>query len=507
MISTALLKEQLKRNWVMMILTLIGYLMAIILPIFAQGGGGNNVIRAQRLIDLLAMTNPAMLIATIVVPFSVIMLLFTYLFNPKAQAMYYTLTDSKSQLFWTSVVSALILIIVPLIILTGVLFIRIRFPGDVSLINYPASLFSPGAVGGNRINTFPVIATFFMRTVTSFMFYFTLFLLAVTLSGNWVIATGIFGILPFIPLAVQRLFQAIANTYVFGFFSPNTVTWQRIMAYTNPLAWMETWGRSTNQSTFFLIYIGVTLIALLLAAAAFASRKLEQGTNTIVFPIFKNLLIFLLSVAGMIAMGAYFMSVLHGRWFVYYGFIIGFIIVYCVTQMAFGKTFNIIDKVKWIMPMIGIAAAIYGIMFLVTTFAMRPYTQHIPNASQIAGVYVSHETPSINDNDFTSSSTAIEDSITLHEQILATRTITGDDWDDLRSSERRDIRSDERDHRSDMRDAFWDSATGGGRRFREEGGQHLYIVYLLNNGDRIYRRYALPGWFLYQQQADLPLTD
>ena len=507
MISTALLKEQLKRNWMMMILTLLGYGMAIILPIFAQTGGANNVIRAQRLIDLLAMSNPAMLIATIVVPFSIVLLLFSYLFNPKAQATYQTLTDSRSQLFWTSVVSGLILMVVPLLILAGVLFMRVRFPADVTLISSPATLFTPSAIGGDRINTFGVITGFFGRSLVSFLFYYVLFILASTLSGNWIIATGLFGILPFMPFLVQRLFRGIADTYVFGFFSPDHVSWQTIMAYTNPLAWTETFGRSTNQSTFYLIYIGITLGVLLLAVSAFASRKLEQADKTIVFPAFKNLIIFLLSTAGMIAMGRYFMSVLHGRWFVYYGFIIGFALVYCIANMIFGKTFAIMPKIKWLMPMMGIVAVLYGGMFLITNFAMNGYTRHIPNQSQVVGVYVTHETPDIRDADFSRDTDDITSTRRLHQTIVGTRQITGDDWDDLTRSERSDLRGDERDHRSDMRDAFWDSVTGGGRRFREDGGQHIYIVYLLNDGERVYRRYALSGAFIHSLELQTFLID
>jgi len=498
MISMALLKEQLKRNWMVMILTLLGFGFSVILPIFSQTGS-HNVLRAQRLIDLLGMSNIPMMIATIVIPFAVVLLLFSYLFNSKAQSTYQMLTDSKSQLFWTSVVSGLILIVVPLLVLAGTLLIRVRFPMDTGLIDYTSALFSPSAIGGARINTLPVIAGFFGRTLVSMLFYYVLFIFASTLSGNWVIATGLFGLIPFVPIFVQRFFRGIADTYIFGFFSPDQVSVRTILAFTNPLAWAETFGRSQNQSTFFMIYIGITVGLLLLAVSAFVSRKMEQADKTIVFPAFKSLLIFLLSVAGMVVMGRYFMSVLHGRWFVYYGFIIGFALVYCITNMIFEKSFSIMPKIKWMMPMMGIVAVLYGGMFLLTTFGMNGITRHVPNQAQVTGVYVTVDTPTdLQDSDFSRLDADITDTRQLHQRIVGTRQIRGDAWDDLTSSQRSDIRSDERDHRSDMRDAFWDSATGGGRRFREQGGQHIYIVYLLNDGERVYRRYALSGEFLYE---------
>ena len=73
--------------------------------------------------------------------------------------------------------------------------------------------------------------------------------------------------------------------------------------------------------------------------------------------------------------------------------------------------------------------------------------------------------------------------------------ISNREFRDLPREDRRDIRDDRSGHRSDMRDAHWESITGSGIQFANNGGEYLYITYLLNNGDRVYRRYALPSAF------------
>jgi len=512
MISTALMKEQLKRFWFFMPLSLLAYALFVIFPIYIHAGGrnaiGNIYTRAEGMLELLSMSNPVMLTATVAIPLIVVMLLFAYLFNPKATTTYYALTDSKHQLYWTSFINGLILIVVPLLILSLFLLIRVRMPVVIpdgfAALEYPSSLFSRQLASNAIINTFPVILGFFLRIVVSFVFIYALFLLAVTVSGNWVAAGFIFGLLPMIPLLLQRLIILIGSTYVFGFYPVRVWSVETIISYSNPLAWAWNWGERAAQPVFFLIYIGITIALMLIANACFVGRKIEKAEDTVVFSSFKSVLIFSLSVIGMITMGGYLMSLLSGRWFMYYGFVLGFLITFCITQMIFSKTFNIIPKMKWILPSAGVVGAFYGIMLLVTMFFMGGYTHHVPAVREVAGVHISANGFIQPGEEFYTDSETIEYTVSLHRQIVRTMNfrsnLTSDERKDLSSGERRDARTEQRDNRRNLREAFWQSITGGGNQFRDNGGQHLYITYRLNNGDRIYRRYALSGVFIKQNE-------
>jgi hypothetical protein len=305
-------------------------------------------------------------------------------------------------------------------------------------------------------------------------------------------ATLLFAGLPFIPAFFYRLGTLIANYYVLGFNPAGFIEPEVISSYIIPVTWASHWGR--NQSWYFVAYVAIALVMLLLANASFISRKIERGENMIVFNSVKNVLIFLLSLIGMLAMGGYMISLLTGRWFLYYGFVLGFAITFCVAQMVFEKSFRITQKVKWIMPLAGVVAALYGIMLFVTSVGMRGYTHQVPVESQVWGVYISQEAQLPTRDDFVTEREEIAETIVLHEQILDIHgDLTRRQIRDMTPRERREIREEQRDHRKDVRDAFWQSVTGGGIQFDDDGGEWIYITYRLHNGDRILRRYALSG--------------
>jgi ABC-2 type transport system permease protein len=501
------MKEQLRKNSPFMVISLLAYTMFIILPTLLPGG--RTLSRAQGMLDLLSMQNPVMLVMTVIVPFAVAMLMFSYLFNSRAMSAYHNFTDNKNQLFWTNMVTGLILIIVPLLITSLFLLIRVRVPVEAAMLEYPADLFSRGFTGNNVINTFPVIMSFFMRILISFVFFYGLWLLAFSLCGKWVISLLIFGAVPLIPVLFHKLFIMIGSTYVFGYHPNNVTSAETIISYTNPLAWFWSFGERANQPVFYLIYTVIAILLIGIANGCFISRKIEKAEDTIVFTSFKNIFIFFLSIVGMVAMGGFMTSILTGRWFLYYGFVIGFALTFCLAQMIFEKNFNIIKKVKWLLPSVGIVAGLYGIMLLITMFGMRSYTHYVPNANQVSGVYVSQEGFWQSGDEFITDSAVIENIIAIHRDITRTvnfrSNLTRDERKDMRRQDIRDFNDEQKDNRKDLNNAFWQSITGGGSQFRENGGEYIYITYLLNNGDRVERRYALSGNYIKRHELDIPL--
>ncbi|MCL2223185.1 MAG: hypothetical protein FWC20_12540 [Oscillospiraceae bacterium] len=502
MISTALMKEQLKRNWPVMFLILLGFAFFIVLPTLLPGG--NTPERAQDMLDLLAMRNPVMLGAAVIVPFAVAMLMFSFLFSPKATTAYQNLSDSKGQLFWSNAVSGMILLVIPLIIVSLFLLIQVRIPNPLptgdNALTFPTGLLSGGLVAGSILNTFPVVVAFFFRNLISFMFFYALWLFTFSLCGKWVMSAVIFGLLPVIPLLVHRLIMLIGSFYVFGYYPVDFVDYRTTLAFSNPVAWYHSFAESVAQPVFFLIYSAITLVLFGLASACFSSRKIEKADNPIVFTAFRNVFVFIVSVIGMVLLGGYVSSLLTGRWFLYYGFVLGFAITFCIVQMVFGKTFSIASKIKWILPLMGVVVALYGIMLLVTMFGMRGFTYHVPSEARVSGVYMSGDSFAPDRNAFDTDSRAIAEARFLHWHIVNTADfrsdLTRDERRDMSSAERRDHRLMRRDNRRELRDAFWEANTGDGRRFEDNGGQMLYITYLLDNGNTVYRRYALPAAFL-----------
>ncbi|MCL2531356.1 MAG: hypothetical protein FWE40_04265 [Oscillospiraceae bacterium] len=453
MISSALMKEQLKRFWPFMLFSALAYTLFVALPVLVQH-------MTPAIADLFAMRNTNMLALTVAVPFVITLLLFSFLFKPRATEAFYAFTSSKNQLFWTNAAAGFVLIAVPLALSSLLLLVD---------------------------GTFAATSAFFLRVLVSQVFMYALFLFGASLSGNWVVTTFIAGLLTAAPLLLHRLGLLIGEFYVTGYAPVNPMQPMTLLSYFNPLAWQFNWNRLA-QPIYYLIYLGIALVLLGLASTCFAARKIEKAENTIVFSTFKNVMIFLLSIVGMIAMGGLMINLFTGRWFLYYGFVLGFAIAFCVLQIIFEKNFNIKNKVKQIMPLAGVIAVLYGIMLLVTMFGMRGFVQYVPNQARIAYAYVNEKR------------VEVAEAVEIHEIILDaidTRSdLTRDQRRDMSGSERRDHNSDRRDVRSDMRDTHWQAITGGGRQFEEDGGQWLTITYVMQNGDRMYRRYALSVDFM-----------
>ena len=542
LISPALLKEQFKRFWPIALFAIIGYLLFVIMPVYVHEGGRNTYQSAAVMLDVLSMRQPFVLLMTLALPFIVVMTLFSQLFSEKT-AGFYSLADNKSQLFLTNSLAGAVLVLIPIIVSSLLLLITVRFPASFhgqAALSYPADLFSRGLASNAVINTFPVIAAFFARLAVSSLFYFTLFLLAVSISGKRAMAVALCVLLPFVPMTVYRFWRLVPSVYVLGFDSLNvpgtgeilsyanpwTWIWQSltngvayvfgfanvappnphgVTGFVNPITWHWNWGRE-GQGLYFVVYIAILLALAILAYLCFISRKTERANEPIVFRPLKNVMIFSLSVLGMVAMGGFFISLISGRWFLYYGFVLGFVLVFCMAQMLFEKSFNIMSKMKWLMPQMGVAAVLYGIMLLITMLVMRPYTHYVPDINRVAGVYVSFERRWVHNDAFITDPEIIRETVAFHERILDIRSdLTARQIRDMRRDDRRNIRTEQRDHRRDVRNANWQALSGGGRLFAEDGGRHLYITYLLTNGETIYRRYALSGALIGRLGGQNPL--
>jgi hypothetical protein len=539
-ISGAILKEQLKRFWPLMLFCMLGYFLFVIIPIYIHEGGRDAYLSAGAMLEVLSMRNPTMLLATVLVPFGVVFALFSYLFSERAESGFSKLASSKNQLFWSNTFASVIIIVVPLIVFCGLLMISVRFPatfGGNEPLYYPAEMFRQQLTANSLINTFPVVMTFFARLVVSFMFFFTLFLAVVTICGNGVFAAVLCAMLPFVPTLFYRIGRVIPSVYVLGYDSltaplttnvwsyTNPVAWiwesainaiaytfrlaevaapspTAVMGFTNPLTWFLNWGRET-QALYFIVYIAIILALVIIANLCFMLRKSERAGEVIVFRPLKYLFVFLFSVLGMLAMGGFVIRFLTGRWFLYYGFALGFVISFIIALAIVEKSFRIRGKIKWLLPSIGVAAVLYGTMLLITTFAARPYTQHVPQPHNVSGIHLSigerwiPGTPFVTDPEYILLMTEV------HERIIDIRSdLTRQEIRAMDSGDRREVRDAQRNHRRSMQDAHWQSLSGGGRLFYEAGGAHLYIVYRLNNGNLVFRHYALSAEILMRLALD-----
>jgi len=499
LINVPLMIEQLKRFWAIGAAFMLAYLLLIVLPLYSATGGIHDPHRmARNLVDLLSMSHFVSIAAMLLAPFCAAIALYPYHFNANATTAFYTFPVSKKQLFWTNMAAALILLLLPLLILCLILLIPIHYTGSTvftdhegvirireSFLYFPAVVFPREVAVGAAINTFPVVAGFFARMAIGFIFYYGVFLAAISVSGNRVIAILLCGAFPLIPAGVFLLMEIIASSYLFGYVSARDgIRTASVLAYTNPVMWESA---IRGQSTFprihfpgaapilsraFMSYIVIAGSLISISYACGHRRKLERTGDSVVFAAFKNVCVFIVTMVGMIVLGVISMASLQSRVGLYVGFVIGFVIFYLIAQMIAEKSFNISHKIKGLLLYGGIVVALYIGMLCITHFGMSFYVNRVPQASEIARVSLHHSVhwgglnrmPRI----YTDNPEAIAGTVEVHQRIL--------------------------DNQRYLRNVHWQVISGGG--WTDTFSYTLPITYLMQDGTVIYRQYRVSRDFM-----------
>ncbi|MCL2398128.1 MAG: hypothetical protein FWC91_00105 [Defluviitaleaceae bacterium] len=502
LINIPLLKEQLKRFWAISAAFMLIYLLLGVLTVYntsAHHWLSIDFQQANNITILLSMQHQVTMWMMIISPLCVGLALFTYHFNRSASAAYYSFPITKSQLFWAEIVVALILMLLPLLIFCLILLAPIYYPGPETwdatverpnwrFIMFSTAIFPQEIAVGSVINTPAVVAGFFARVAIGIIFYFSVLKLAVSVSGNRVVAVLLAVVIPFIPVGIHMLIDMIGNVYVLGHVGLSSTQIYTTFAFTNPAFWGELintyvpiefhtpygnrllhLGVEPRLWVNYLIYTVITVALITLSYFCTHKRKLERTGDSVVFTVINNICVFLVSATGMIFTGAFIMNMFRGRIVgMYIGLVLGFIIFYFVAQMIAEKSFNVIHKLKDFLRYGGIMAGMYVIMLLIINFGMSAYINRVPEAPDVAGVSLSSNMRWIPVNErhnmYVSDSDSIARILEAHQYILANQ------------------QQLQRMRRQAM-DGRWFGLT-------------IPFTYLLNDGTTMYRRYDLSTDFV-----------
>ena len=494
LINITLLKEQLRRFWAIGAVSMLAYILAVVMVLFMDSGR-DQTSQGRFMLDILSMRHPILIAMLAIIPFCVVMALYPYHFSGRATTTFYTFPITKRQLFWTNFATGTILLLLPLLVLCIMLLVPIHYTpsqhipwgaltAEPSHFNFPLALFPNAPLEvGSVINTIPRVTGFFVRMAIGFMFYFGMFKLAVSVSGNRVISVLLCGALPLVPMAVHGLIWAIGNVYVFGLSSAIVANHVSATAsLTNPLAWLDIInGNNPIIRDFvanglrwvYVLYIAIAVAMFVIAHVCSCIRKHERTGDSVVFTTLKNVLVFVLSMLGMIAMGLFLMAIFQSRFMLYVGYIFGFVIAYFIAQMIAEKALNVLHKVKSLLPFGATMLGLYIAMLLITGFGMGFYTNRVPAQTNIAAISIQqwNTRPTFIDNDV-----IIARTIEVHNQIL--------------------------NNRSYLRRVHWNSITG----VRWQHSQ-IHVSYLLHDGTEIHRTYRASHDFMERSGANSLLAE
>lgn len=495
MLNKTLLTEQLKRFWAIAVLPAAVYLVAVYAPMVSNR---DDWWAMRQMVDIITFGNFAMMLTMVITPVAAAFCVFSGFFNKAATTALYALPLNKTQLFATNALAGIILSLIPVVIFCAVLLFPLEFHENIDSVfhlrahgtigttlggtitfspqgNIPEALLPGGPIEGAVLNTVPVIGGLFLRMALTTLFYFAVAYLAFSLAGHGIIALLVAGAIPFVPAALMLLVHLIGLAYVFGFSAATMQNiFTRFFVYHQPAMWSQLIRPDiyTRMQAVIIPYISYSVLTVAMLVGAyfvFRARKPERVGNSILFNPVKNVLIFLVSLAAMLALGVVFYAAGGESVFMLHvGFIIGFALGFVVAQMIAEKSLNILEKFRVLPRFIGVVAALYVSVLLFTQFGMGFYVNRVPE--EVSGVSVSVSW--------------FEDGIphTDPEFIAATRAahqIILDNIDEVREVPL-------------INRSEWERSGGWGLPIRE----NIFIQYVLENGRNVIRQYTLPVEFV-----------
>ncbi len=446
LVNYAFLKEQLKRFWPISVITILAYILFIVMPIYSAY---DNYALSDNIIFLLSMKHPILIISFMIVPFACALSSFSYLYQTKSTTAIHALPINKKQLMITNIISSFILMIVPLIVLCLAVTKPIAFPiieeiaENGSRIYYshsliPIEIFPNAMSPGDTINSLPVLGSFFLQGVIIFVFYYAVFLIAAQIAGSSITYVLLSGAFLLLPTGLLFLIESAKTFYVFGYtIEMMTEMFHKIFVVTNPAFIFSLFyyydvtegisAYTSNVTGYLTITLIIAIILIILSYLCYHLRKEERAGESVVFNRVKSVLIFVLSIFGMVFLGTLFMALFMSVTALYIGFIIGFIIAYLISQMIAEKSFFIKGKIKAILKYGGVALVLLLVVIVVTSFDITGYSRFIPNNEDVIGVSLNNpsyeynmikDQKDISDKFFITDRNIIDKTIDVHKEIL-----------------------------------------------------------------------------------------
>lgn len=315
-------------------------------------------------------------------------LVFRYLHSPKASTMLHGLPLTRPRLFCSSLLSGLVLTLLPLLI-NG-------FITAVILLSSPISQLIP----------FDTALLWLANSLCIAVVCFSLAVFVGMFTGNLAAHFAFTYIIHFLPYCMCLTVFELLSSLVFGFAYP---TMPRFLT-AFPMMQID-----SNSCDYNIFYIISAIVLLVLAYIAYRKRPSESAGDIVVFkfirPIFKYGVTFCMAVVGYVftvsatnASGGLALFLLFA------------LIGYCLSQMLISKSWRILKYWKGFVCAAIIFAALWGCI----EYDLTGYEKYIPSTDSIESV--TFTLPVFEHENFVESSDkdAIEALTKFHAKIIST---------------------------------------------------------------------------------------
>lgn len=351
----------------------------------------------------------------LVVPVLISVMVFRYIQKSRSASLFHSLPLTRTTLYFSSVLSAIILFIVPLVLVTSIMFL-FSFFSPLSAFYTPALIFTWFG--------YSLLFGIMFISMSTFVGMFT---------GNSLAQIAFVYILNMLPVFLVVFIRENLRKLLFGFNTYSDVDFYNNM----PMVMLFKIGRINYTAIIVVVYIIITIALFVGGLLAFKIRKPETAGDIITFKPIRPVFIYGVTVCATLLGGAYFLSMSENASFsfILFGYFISSLLSYVVVQMLTNRSVKILHTYK---GYIGYALVLLVLM-LGIKFDAIGYINKIPAANDVEEVYIGYnlywwqaeDRASLDDNSGETETGVYKDSkniesITkLHKQILDNRSTNG----------------------------------------------------------------------------------
>ena len=386
--SNASMKEDLRRFRIIPVITILAYFGFAILPVLINYHSWeyiNSYMERVLLNQSLSMNIIHVAAAT-----GISCALFSYLHGTASCVDKHSKPVTRSGLFWSSFVSGIIMIIIPILI-TGILMFCVS--GASVSPDWLANLTANGDVpdiaakASVDILTLPRIATWMAHSLLLSFYAFAFANLAGILSGLNIIHPLFAMFLLWAPCLIDLIIELLKETFLFGYWG-----WQDEFAMKlSPFLYLmeNPFGKETIAAT--LIYLAIGIAVTLLTVAIYRGIKLEREKNSLVVPVIADILVIILTFMAATTLGLLVTELGFG---LESGKELPFILVVIALSLVFFPLFRMIAdgstrifRPRFFVNLI-IYAAVAALCFSLTVFDVAGFENKVPDSADVASVEI-----------------------------------------------------------------------------------------------------------------------
>lgn len=357
--SWPLIRESFKMYWYIPALSFVMYFFVGMFPVLSNWKRLPDFeYYISQLFDNMTWAYVLLLATVPVVAGAMVM---GYMHRGPKTMMLHALPISKSRMFNSYYLSGWILCQIP-ILLMSILYCAIAPKVDIIQLSD--------------------VLRWFISSVSIITFFYSISVLAGTLTGTVymnLIATGIMLVIAPLIMLITKMY---CEMFIPGFYiMPDVI--QYFTVKTNPLFALLFYYEPLSVKAYIIYFIiGVVIAGV--AKAIYKTRKLELVGNSMLSKVFEEICTYLIVFVGMTAFGLLTWNFTSQRTLVIVGMIVGIIVTFVISKIVVNRSIKIFDK-RFIRSII-IYLCISVVFISVIIFDMFGIGQKMPERSEIESV-------------------------------------------------------------------------------------------------------------------------